>query len=519
MKTNDYLLLTATGAYSFLFYDQNLGINLFLFNLIFLAALLIRNRDLFKSKKWWWSAGMCLISSACVFIHSSGLSIVANIFSLVLLAGISFNTATSSLFAFIFSGLSLATSIVYMVIDAIRRTQTKEEVNEPAKGYKIFAGLIVLFLTVLFFVMYKSANPLFAENTKWINLDFLSFSWIAFTIGGFILVYGLFYHKTIHAVESWENNLDINNKQANTTSNIKQYEAERFAGMLLFVMLNIMLLVLNIGDINTLYFLGSLPQGITHSDFVHNGVGVIIFSIIVATALIMYLFREEFNNVKYNTLFKALAYAWIIQNMIMLSSTAVRNQMYIHTYDFTYKRIGVYVWLLLAVIGLIIMFLKLKQERSNWYLIKNNVAVWFSVLVMSACFNWDKIITSYNLQNKPLSLVDFSYLFSLSEANIPQLITLSNTSEFKAFRLKEKTLRLEYYREQQRVYRDRTRSTFKLNFLQNQLARYNQFYSTDKSYNEMLSDKIINYLNEYESDWRSYDMRDREIINSIINRK
>ena len=517
MKTNDYLLLTATGAYSFLFYNQNLGVNLFLFNLIFLTILLLRNKELLNSKKWWWSAGMCLISSASVFVNSSGLSIVANLFSLILVSGISFNTVTSSLFAFIFSGLSLATSVVYMAIDAMRRSQTNEN-NEPKKGYKIFAGLIVLFLTILFFVMYKSANPLFAENTKWINLDFLSFSWIAFTIGGFILLYGLYYHKTIHAVENWENNLSINNQQANTSCNIKQYEVERFAGMLLFVMLNVMLLVLNIGDINTLYFLGNLPQGITHSDFVHNGVGVIIFSIIVATALIMYLFRKEFSEVKYNALFKSLAYVWIIQNIVMLSSTAVRNQMYIHTYDFTYKRIGVYVWLLLAVIGLVIMFLKLKKQRSNWYLIKNNVAVWFSVLVMSACFNWDKIITSYNLSNKPLSEIDFSYLFSLSEANIPQLITLSKTQDFKAFRLKEKTLRFQYYQEQQRIYKNQKRSTKHLRLLEMQLARYNQFYSSYNSFYERLNEKIIDYLKEYKSDWRSYDMRDREIMNSIINR-
>lgn len=518
MKTNDYLLLTATGAYSFLFYNQNLGINLFLFNLIFLTILFIRNHELLKSKKWWWSAGLCLISSACVFIHSSGLSIVANLFSLILVAGISFNTVTSSLFAFIFSGLSLVTSFVYMIIDAMRRTQTQDN-NTPKKGYKVFAGLIVLFLTVLFFVMYKSANPLFAENTKWINLDFLSFSWIAFTIGGFILMYGLFYHKTIHAVESWENNLTINNQQANSALNIKQYEAERFAGMLLFIMLNLMLLVLNIGDINTLYFLGSLPKGITHSDFVHSGVGIIIFSIIVATALIMYLFRKEFSDVKYNALFKSLAYAWIIQNVIMLSSTAIRNQMYIHTYDFTYKRIGVYVWLLLAVIGLIIMFLKLKQQRSNWYLIKNNVSVWFSVLTLSACFNWDKIITNYNLNNKPLSEIDFSYLFSLSEANIPQLISLSKTPEFNAFRLKEKTLRFQYYQEQQLIYKNEKRSTKQLRLLEMQLARYNQFYSSTNSFYERLNEKIIDYLKEYKHDWRSYDMRDREIMNSIINRK
>lgn len=515
MKKNDYLLLTATAAYSFLFYQQNAGINFFLFNLIFLSVLLVRNSELLKSKKWCWSAAMCLISSACIFIHSSALSIVANIFSLILIAGLSFNTLTSSLFAFLFSGFSLASSVVFMVIDAIKRTQTTEGETESKKGHKMFAGVIVLFLTLLFFVMYKSANPLFAENTKWINLDFLSFEWIAFTIGGFILVYGLFYHQTISFIEDWENKLNPHNKMTNTLLNLKQFEAERFAGVLLFVMLNLMLLVLNIGDINTLYFLGSLPKGISHSDFVHNGVGVIIFSIVIATALIMYLFRRDFKEVKENALFKVLAYAWIFQNILMLSSTMVRNQTYIHTFDFTYKRIGVYVWLILAVIGLVIMFLKLKQERSNWYLIKSNVAVWFSVLTLSACFNWDKIITNYNLHNKPLNQVDFSYLFSLSEANIPELKSISERKDFKLLYEKEQKVMMAYKVEQQNLNPLNNYSTPHLKELEEQLKLFGNLSIEGRNYYDRLNDKIKNYVQSYTNDWRSFDLRDKEIAKSI----
>ncbi|MES2567646.1 MAG: DUF4173 domain-containing protein [Bacteroidota bacterium] len=514
MKKNDYLLLSATGAYSFLFYQQNAGINFFLFNLAFLSVLFIRNNELLKSKKWYWSAAMCLISSACIFIHSSALSIVANILSLILLAGISYNTLTSSLFAFLFSGFSLASSVVFIIMDAVKRANKPPGEMENKKGYKVFAGLIVLFLTVLFFVMYQSANPLFADNTKWINLNFLSFKWIAFTLGGFILVYGLFYHKTVSLITRWENSLSIYNQQANQL-NLKQFEAERFAGVLLFVMLNLMLLILNIGDVNTLYFLGSLPKGISHSDFVHNGVGVIIFSIMVATALIMYLFRSDFKHIKQNALFKALAYAWIFQNIIMLSSTALRNQMYIHTYDFTYKRIGVYVWLLLAVIGLVIVFLKLKQERSNWFLIKSNVAVWFSVLTLSACFNWDKIITNYNLQNKPLSQVDFPYLLSLSEANIPQLKIISESKEFIALYEKQTRIHMAYQAEQKNLNSLNNYSTTRMNGLQELIKTNHNLFCGDRNYYDCLNDKIKEYVESYTNDWRSFDLRDKEIVKYI----
>lgn len=491
MKKNDYLLLTATAAYSFLFYRENAGINYLIFNLIFLLVLILRNRTLLGSKTWLWSAAMCLVSSAAVFIHSSDLSILANVFSLLLVSAFSFNTKTSSIFSFGFSGFSIASSMIFMVIDIVKRSQSKPEKQSSKKGYKFLAILIVLVLSIMFFAMYKDANPLFAENTKWINLDFISFQWIAFTIGGFILMYGLFYHRSIKPIEDWENKLGENNFINQNTERAKQYEAERFAGMLLFILLNLMLVVLNVGDIQTLYFNGGLPKGITHSDFVHNGVEIIILSIIIATSLMMFLYRKEFSEIKNNKALSILIYAWIVQNIIMLSSTACRNQIYIHDYNFTYKRIGVYVWLVLAAIGLIIMFWKIYRQRSNWFLIKTNVAIWFSVLTLSSCVNWDKLITNYNIANKPLRDVDFHYLFSLSDTNIPELIEVTKHEDFKSINPKMK------------IYTARSENDF----------YYNETYS------QMLIGKIRGYLACRIDSWKSFDLREQQVYNSIYSKK
>jgi hypothetical protein len=490
MKKNDYLLLTATGAYSFLFYQQNAGINFLLFTLVLLAILVIKNKKLLSEKKWIWSASLCLLSAVCIFVHSSALSIIANVLSLLLLSAVSFNVATSSLFSFAFSCYSVASSMVYIIIDSISRLQPKQEDQSTKKGYKFFATILVLFLSILFFSLYKNANPLFAENTKWINFDFISLSWIFFTIIGLLLVYGLLYHRTIKPVESWENNLPLSNKIfIENESGIKQLEAERYAGLLLFILLNVMLIILNIGDVQTLYFNGGLPKNVTHSDFVHSGVGIIILSIVIATSLIMFLFRKEFNNIKNNNALMLCVYLWIFQNVIMLSSTAFRNQIYIHDFNFTYKRIGVYVWLTLAVIGLCIMFFKIYKKQSNWYLIRTNVAVWFTVLVLSGLVNWDKLITNYNIQNKPLAQVDFYYLFSLSDANVPELLAVSKKPEFNLINTN----------------------------LKNYTGDRNDEYHTE-TYTTLLNKKINHYLSDYTNDWRSFDLRDKQITESIYKK-
>lgn len=487
MKKNDYLLLTATGAYSFLFYQQNAGINFLLFTLVWLTVLIIKNTKLVSQKKWVWSAALCLLSAICVFLHSSALSIIANLMSLLLLSAVSFNVATSSLFSFAFSCYSVVSSVVYIIIDSISRSQPKQNEQSTKKGYKFFATVLVFFLSILFFSLYKNANPLFAENTKWMDFDFISLEWILFTIGGLLLVYGLFYHRTIKPVESWENNLSVSNKLAvENESGIKQFEAERYAGLLLFILLNLMLVILNIGDIQTLYFNGGLPKNVTHSDFVHSGVGIIILSIVIATSLIMFLFRKEFENIKNNKALMVCVYLWIFQNVIMLSSTAFRNQIYIHDFNFTYKRIGVYVWLTLAVIGLCIMYYKIYKKQSNWYLIRTNVAVWFTVLVLSGLVNWDKLITNYNIQNKPLAQIDFYYLFSLSDANISELLAVTKKPEFNLINSN----------------------------LKNYTGDRNDKYYTE-SYTTLLNKKINHYLSDYTNDWRSFDLRDKQITESI----
>lgn len=482
-------MLIATGAYSFLFFQQNAGINFLIFNVLLIVILALKNVKLLKDKKWLWAVGLCLVSSSSIFVHSSALAIIGNIFSLMLLSAFSFNSFTSSIFSFIFSCYTVITCMVYIVVDSVGRVNASNETKTSKSGFKVLSVFVVMVLSIIFFSLYKSSNPLFAENTKWINLDFISISWVFFTLGGLFLCYAFLYHKNIKSIETWENNLPLKNGViVHENESFKQYEIERFAGLLLFILLNVMLLILNVGDIQTLYFKGGLPKGVSHSDFVHDGVGIIIFSIMIATSLIMFLFRKEFDIVKNNKALVASVFLWIGQNILMLSSTAFRNQIYIHDYNFTYKRIGVYVWLALAIIGLIIMFWKIFKKQSNWYLIRTNGAVWFTVLVFSSVINWDILITNYNIINKPLLAVDYHYLFSLSDSNLPELIAITQQKGFD-----------------------------KLDPKLRDYSSYNRMYYGE-TFSQLLNQKKQHFLESYTNDWRSFDLRDKRIVESLIKK-
>lgn len=487
MKSNDYLLMTATVTYSYLFYEQNAGINFLIFVIVYALLLCIRNRSLLTQPRWLAALSLCLVSSIGILINSSALAISGTCCSLLLLSAFSFNSHTSFIFSFLFSLYSMSSAVVWVFIDAARRSANiSREVKDHSvikNKYRTVAILLVISLCIIFLALYKQANPLFAENTRWINFDFISLKWLLFTFFAFFIVYPLFYHKSIKPIESWENTLGLQTLPP-SAEKPSRYETERFAGVILFIFLNAMLIILNFGDITTIWFKFSLPKGMKHSDFVHSGVGLIIFSIIIATILIMFLFRKNFNEFKHSKILKGLVYFWIVQNIVMLVSTMFRNDLYIQSFNFTYKRIGVYYWLGLAVFGLLIMFAKVLGNKSNWFLIRTNFAVWFTVLSFSGLVNWDGVITQYNLKNKPLRDVDLFYLFSLSDTNIPELLAVTKRKDFP--------------------------------LVKDCVSDRSEFYYSEKAYLTLLNEKIFHYMRDYRSDWQSWDLRDKKIINLLI---
>jgi hypothetical protein len=489
MKTNDYLLIGATAAYSILFYEQNAGINFLLFSVILLALLLIRNKVLIKDKRWVVTAGLVLFSSVCIFIHSSALAIIGNIISLLILSGLSFNPKTSSLFNFMFTGFSIASAFIFMIIDGVKRREENSKDPNKKKNYKWLGALIVIFVSFLFFLLYRASNPLFAENTKWLNFDLAKLSWFIFTGFGFYFMYAFLYHKTIPFIERWENGLNVELSARPIDENRHpRMETEKFSLIVLFSLLNIMLLVLNTGDANTILLNGKLPEGIKLSDFVHESIAALIFSIVFGIVIIMYFLRNDLNFYKGNRFFKSLVLLWIFQNALMVLSASWRNNLYISEYTLTHLRIGVYVWLVLAFIGLVLTAIKITSNKSNWFLVRTNFSTWIVVLVLSGSVDWDLTIARYNLQNKKINEIDYNYLFSLSDTAIPELITFC----------KEK------------LATERVPITKNINERDGSV-----YYAYPFDYLNLMHNKLERYLGNYTSDIRSWDLRDKRIMEAL----
>ncbi|TND08515.1 MAG: hypothetical protein FD123_2311 [Bacteroidetes bacterium] len=438
MKRNDWVFLISVAVYSLLFYKQQPGLNVLLFNIVLTAGALLMNPGLVKKRNWLLAAAGSLFTAGCVFFYGNTLSVIANIVSLFMLSAMSMYPQTSVIIGIFLSFCSQGASYVFMIIDSIerrRRTVASGE-TRPSRGRRFLLSVIVLLVVVIFFLMYRSSNVLFYEFTKNINLDFISIGWCAFTLLGALFVYGFYYNRGPALVAEWESSLGEKlqppvPEKPGFFDKLMSLANERYSGILLLVLLNLLLLFVNGVDIAFMAGDQHLPEGVTFTEYLHQGVGMLITSIISAMIIIIYYFRGRMNFDGKTGLLRLLAIAWIVQNAFMLFSTACRNGAYIEEFGLTYKRIGVFVYLLLTLIGLAVVAIKVGSKKTNAYMFRVNGWLFYAVLAISPSVNWDRIITQYNLTRA--SHPDTSYITDLSYANYEELLLVSRMGLLESY--------------------------------------------------------------------------------------
>ena len=427
MKKSDWIFLASVLLYSILFWKQLPGLNIFAFTTILLTGQMLMRRQVFKNRNWILAASGAMVSAFFTMYYGNLLSIFATFFSLLMCSYLAFNQKGSVLSAVFSSLVSVMASIGFMIARMVERRKERMEDQQVNRGWKKFLiVLIALVVVTVFFILYRNSSVLFYNLTEKINFDWVSFPWICFTFLGALVVYGFYFHNTIPGFAEWDANRPVNldpGKAPNWVDRLMSIESEKFSGVVLLSLLNIMLLVVNGLDFGFIFSNDRhLPPGISWSDYLHQGVGMLIFSIVLAMLIILYYFRGRMNFQDSKAL-RMLAFTWIVQNALVLFSTAWRNEVYIAAFGLTYKRIGVYIYLLLTLIGLIVTAWKVQGKKTNVFLVRMNSWLFYSVWIISCAVNWDGLIMHYNTENK--NRIDLAYLNSLSGNILPELVDYS----------------------------------------------------------------------------------------------
>ncbi|MBL4593383.1 MAG: DUF4173 domain-containing protein [Flavobacteriales bacterium] len=479
MSKKTISIICLTAIYTIFFYDQHVGINFLIFTISMLGLFFLQYKEAFKEKSVLFLSFAAIFTASFAAVHGSNLSLWATIISLMVIPGVIINKRSNLLVDFSTSLINIGASTTFMIIEMVESGK-----KGKGKGFlHLLKYLVPIVFIIAFFFIYRAMNPLFENFTQEIA-EIISLGWVFFTLGGFILTYSIFKQKRSKEVDNWASNWLFNIDS--TKINVPKWN-ETVAFTLLFIVLNLMLISVNVMDINYLYIGEGMPDGITHKQFLHKGVGMVILSILLGISILLYFFRGSLNFSKNNKTIKILAFLWVIQNVFMVVSTTLRNNIYVDDALLSYKRIGVYFWLLFALIGLVTLFFKLYKNKTVWFLAKHNFKALFLVLILSSVFDWDMIISDFNLnrarQVDEISSYDKTYLLSLSEGNIAGLYSIRDIEGFEVDSV------------------------------------YSYSYSSfdrRKSNATRLDCKVYDFLlDDSEGDWRSYSARRNRVRNEI----
>ncbi|GAA5028652.1 hypothetical protein GCM10011506_14220 [Marivirga lumbricoides] len=369
---------------------------------------------------------MVLSSIAIIIFHSTIAILSLSAFTLLLVASLNLNSQSvfvllaNSLYSVLVTPLIWITDKLFSTATSLDPGDVKANKSQQLAVLRVSAVAIPLVGAVIFILLYATANPLFSNAFNWISWD-----WISFTFWLGVLLAGICFYHPLNQMNRWQaqqGNTISRKRKLLTDTHPLALKFELKTAVTLLILLNILLLAFNGADLQ--YLLKGITQDpeFSHADFVHQGVYTLIISIVLAISILLYYFRGNMNFYKNHLTLKRLAYVWIAQNLLLAASITYKNLIYIQEFSLTYKRIGVFVYIILVVAGLLTTYVKVKNKKTTWYLLNINSWVALALLLISSFIPWDSWITRYNLSKSENP--DINYLIQLSDANIPQLLPL-----------------------------------------------------------------------------------------------
>lgn len=415
------LILIGTLLFNYLFWMEEMGINTAIFTIFIIGAILYVFEDSRKDKKVNILMAGTLLLSLLVVLNGSVVSRIIYVLSFSTMVGLAQQKEIRFL---VYAGLLYASNLLetpkhfFKELGNIPFLRGKTELKKQLK-----LTVISIFILPIFYFIYYAANKKFAElaDRFWGEVfKIFSFNWdfghVFFFILGSIVVGAAIWKHQLIDFKKFDNlqSIFLNEDEhlVESPEHEKAIENSYKSGILLVILLNGLLFLNNILDIQYVWIGDSImrtPQEL--KSYVHEGTYILIFGILLALAVVFWLFKGDLNFIKNNKILRGWTYAWLVQNGVLALSVGMRNWQYIDYYGLAYKRVGVFIFLSLVLIGLGILYLKIKEKRSFFYFITQGVWALYAVMLLNCFVNWDNFITNYNLQaNVKSGFIDVDFL-------------------------------------------------------------------------------------------------------------
>jgi len=446
------LLLVTAGAilFNIIFWQEKLAVNAVLFDVFVLWSVFHLYPSALANPLMKWLLAAHLITLIAVVIQNTFLSKLAFSGTLLLVVAFSQYLHRSVWYA----AASAFMNYLLVIPSLFANIQLLKNKRTNLYGIKKSIRFLVIpiLLVFVFFLLYNFANAIFKSLVNDIGISlqhfftrfFTWFSWdrLGFLLLGLLITGGLLLKSSIQYFSDadikmpndlWRKKNDLVKWKQSSWFQLLSVLMGRFASgamalrnenktaVISLFLLNVLLLCINCVDIRYVWFGFTYNNDINLSEYVHEGTGLLIFSILLAMFLLLFFFRGNLNFYKQNKWLRLGAYAWLVQNGILVVSVLFRDYYYIQHYGLAYKRIGVLIFLLMVLTGLTTIFIKIQQRKTAFYLLRVNAWVAIIILVVSSCIHWDETIAKYNLARKDTITLDVKFLLTLSDKVLPLL--------------------------------------------------------------------------------------------------
>lgn len=408
-----HFILASSLLFTLLFYNEGVGVNVAIFGFALTTIICYYFHEQLKSRTHLVLVITSILSSFAFAWYGDFASFLALSLSIIFLQ---FKTQEPNLkmlqvIPLVFLNGITTVGRVFMFSQYIPKRQLNNGFAKKLIAYFVIPTVFLGLFLIVYTFGSKHFSALFTDY--YLDVDI----WDLILIAGFgFYISFSFWNYWIPEV-CYEKNELLDDDFKEEEKELKQssfsfldIDFERKSGEITLFLLNALLLVF-IVTYNYEQFFEVVIKSNLSSD-THERVNAVIFSIVMAVGIILFYFKGGFNfDTKAKSL-KNLAKVWIVLNSVLILSTLVKNSEYVSFYGLTYKRLGVYAFLILAIIGLIISFIKINKQKTNAFLFNKMFWCFYATILLCSYINWGNLITRYNLAvNKGL---DYEFLIDLN---------------------------------------------------------------------------------------------------------
>ncbi|MEN9906982.1 MAG: hypothetical protein RLZZ540_123 [Bacteroidota bacterium] len=408
-----HFILASSLIFTLLFYNEDLGLNWSIFGIVQTTLICYFFQEKLSSRLHLVLVITSVLSCFAFAWYGDFASFFAMAFSIIFLQ---FKTQESNLKVLQVFPLVLVNGIASLGrILMFSQYIPKRKVNNGFAKKLIAYFIIPAVFLGLFLIVYSFGSDHFSSLFTDYYLDIDAWQAFVLTALGFYISFTFWNYWMPEVCYEKNELLDNDFKEEAKTENQNSFsfldiDFERRSGEITLFLLNALLLVFIVTYNYEQFF--EVVEKSKLSSATHERVNAVIFSIIMAVGVILFYFKGGFNfDEKANNL-KKLAKIWILLNGVLIISTVIKNSEYVSFFGLTYKRLGVYAFLILAIIGLLISFIKISKQKTNAFLFNQMLWYFYGTILICSFVNWGNLITKYNIAVG--KGVDGHFLYSLN---------------------------------------------------------------------------------------------------------